>query len=71
MTLEARYQFTWINGELDGVTLSQRRDRGEDGINSQFEKVEDIELDDVPDDVVREAQKQLKSYSQELGQANA
>lgn len=71
MTLEARYTFTWINGELDEVKLSQRRDRGEDNHNSQFEKVEDLTIEDIPDSVIREAQKQLESYSQELSEANA
>jgi hypothetical protein len=70
LTVEARYQFKWLNGEFDSVKLSMRRDKGDDGVNSQFGKVEDIALSDVPDNVVVEAKSELNRYSQQLDEAN-
>lgn len=69
--IEARYQFKWMNGEFDSVKLSKRHDKPESNINSQFGKIEDIDLNKVPDDVVKEAQKQLENYSKELSYANS
>lgn len=69
LAIEARYKFKWLNGEFDSVTLSMRRDRN-DGVNSQFGKVEDIALSDVPNSVVHEAQDELSEYSQQLHTAN-
>ena len=69
MGIEARYVFTWYSNEFEKVKLSQRRNR-ESKPNSQFGKVEDIALSDVPDDIVKEAQDKLKSYSDELADVN-
>jgi len=65
LAVEARYTFTWLNGEFDHVDLSKRRDRP-DRINSQWGKVEAIDLEKVPDDVIEEAREELESYSEEL-----
>lgn len=65
MRVEARYEFVWTNGELDAASLSQRKDR-KDGFNSQFEKVEDVPLDDIPDDVIQEARRELEEYADQL-----
>lgn len=63
--IEARYTFTWRNGGLDSITLSQRED-ADDGYNSQFRKVEDLDLADVPDDVVVDACERLADCANEL-----
>lgn len=67
--IEALYTFTWMSGEFDSITLSKRKDRP-DGINTQFDKVEDLGIDAVPDDVVGEARTQLEDYSDELAERN-
>ena len=69
LAVEARYTFKWISSEFDSVTLSMRRDR-DNGVNSQFGKVEEIPLSDVPNSVVHEAQDELSKYSSQLHTAN-
>ena len=70
MAVEARYIFTWSDGGLDGVSLSQRRDRGGDGANSQFGRIDNVPLSEVPDEVIREAQQTMIAFSQDLSELN-
>lgn len=71
LAIEARYRFSWNgDGELRQVDLSKRKVKPGSSINSQFDKVEDIGLSKVPDDVVNEAAGKLRACARNATDAN-
>lgn len=65
MQVRARYEFFFhTDGSLRNIRLSMRRSRG--SRYSQFDKLEMIETEDVPDDVIREVIEKLNTRADNL-----